>query len=33
MAFLAFHNSVRAEEWKPVEVLLNGLHGNLPAEH
>jgi hypothetical protein len=32
MAFLAFHNSVRAEEWKPVEVLLNGLHGNLPAE-
>ena len=32
MAFLAFHDRVRAEKRKPVEVLLNRLHRNLPAE-
>lgn len=31
MALLAFHDGVRAEQRKPVEVLLNRLGGNLPA--
>jgi hypothetical protein len=33
MALLAFHHGVRAEQRKPVEVLLNRLDGNLPAEN
>ena len=33
MALLAFHDGVRAEQRKPVEVLLNRLHRNLPAEN
>jgi hypothetical protein len=33
VAFLAFHNRVRTEERKAVEMLLNGLHGNLPTKH
>ena len=33
VAFLAFHHSMRAQQRKPVEVLLNRLVGNLPAQH
>jgi len=33
VAFLAFHNGVRTDERKAVEMLLNGLHGNLPTKH
>jgi hypothetical protein len=33
MALLAFHYSVRAEQWKPVEVLLNRLDRHLPSEN
>lgn len=33
VTFLAFHYRVRAEQRKAVEVLLNRLRGNLPAEH
>ena len=33
MAILAFHHGVRAEQWKPVEVLLHRLDRNPPAEN
>ena len=33
MALLAFHDGVRAEQRKPVEVLLNRLDRHLPAEN
>lgn len=33
MAFLAFHHGVRPEQRKAVEVLLNRLRGDLPAEN
>jgi hypothetical protein len=33
VTFLALHYGVRAEEREPVVVLLNRLHGNLPAQH
>jgi hypothetical protein len=33
MALFALHNSVLAEEWKSIEVLLNRVHRNLPAQH
>ena len=33
VALLALHHGVRAEKRKAVEVILNGLRGNLPAEH
>ena len=33
VAFLALHNGVRTEQRKAVEMLLDGLHGNLPAKH
>ena len=33
MALFTFHNCVLAEEWKSIEVLLNRLHRNLPAQH
>ena len=33
MALLALHHGMRADERKPVEVLLDRLHGNLPAEN
>jgi hypothetical protein len=33
VALFALHNCVLAEQWKPIEVLLNRLHRNLPAQH
>ena len=33
MALFTFHNRVLAKEWKSIEVLLNRLHRNLPAQH
>ena len=33
MALLAFHHSMRAEQWKSVEVQLNRLHGHPPAQN
>lgn len=32
VAGVALHNCVRTEQWKPVEVVLNRLRGNLPAK-
>lgn len=33
MASVALHNGMRAEQWKPIEVVLNRLIGNLPAQN
>ena len=33
MAFLAFHDRVRAQQRKAIEVLLDGLHRDLPAKN
>ena len=33
MALLALHNRMRSQQRKSIEVLLDGLHGNLPTQN
>ena len=33
VTLLALHHRMRAEQWKPVEMILNGLHRHVPAVH
>jgi len=33
VALIALHRGVRSQQWKPVEMLLDCLHGNLPAKN